>query len=415
MTKAIYQLSQLCILDVASFRPEHAQGEYFAYVDVSALNVSTKTIVKPKLMPVSEAPSRAQKIVKTGDILVSNVRPSLNAVAKVSASLDGAVCSSAFTVLRCGPQLDVDFLYCFVQAPLFVERLSTLAHGAHYPAVSDRQVLATEIQLPHLIDQSAIAKRLLSSLEAARSAFAGNSEQCEISTLLQSRILLEGFLGIIPVNTQAHLVAPPGFEWHSLQTIAKLESGHTPSRRHLEWWGGDEPWLALPDIRKLHGKVAQQTIEYTNASGLANSSARLLPVNTVCVSRTASIGFVTLLGRPMATSQDFCNWICDPEKLDAEFLMYAFMASQDYLRELGSGAVHKTIYMPTIESFHVCVPDLPEQRRIARRLRERLAAAEMLQAGLRERLAQIEQLPQRILAAAFGPPDHARPLRRAGP
>lgn len=192
-----------------------------------------------------------------------------------------------------------------------------------------------------------------------------------------------------------------GWRWHPLQSLARLESGHTPSRRHPEWWGGDVPWLALPDIRKLHGKIAYTTTENTNELGLANSSARLLPVNTVCVSRTASIGFVTLLGRPMATSQHFCNWICVPERLDAEFLMYAFMASHEYLRELGSGSVLKTIYMPTIESFHVCAPALPEQRRIARRLRERLAASEELQAGLKAQLAEVERLPQRILAAAF--------------
>jgi type I restriction enzyme S subunit len=104
----------------------------------------------------------------------------------------------------------------------------------------------------------------------------------------------------------------------------------------------------------------------------------------------------------MATSQDFCNWVCDLERLDPEYLMYAFMASQDSLRELGSGAVHKTIYMPTIESFHLHAPALAEQRRIARTLRDQLAAAEALQARLAERQAEIERLPQRILAAAFG-------------
>jgi type I restriction enzyme S subunit len=159
--------------------------------------------------------------------------------------------------------------------------------------------------------------------------------------------------------------------------------------------------LALPDIRKLHGQFAYETMEYTNDAGIANSSARMLPVGTVCVSRTASIGFVTILGKPMSTSQDFCNWVCDPDKLDPEFLMYAFMASQDALRELGSGAVHKTIYMPTIKSFHICAPDIGEQRRIARTLRDRLAAAESLIAGLKARLADIERLPQRLLAAAF--------------
>lgn len=57
--------------------------------------------------------------------------------------------------------------------------------------------------------------------------------------------------------------------------------------------------------------------------------------------------------------------------------------------------------MPTIQTFQVCAPALPEQRRIAHRLRERLAAAEALQARLKDRLLQIEQLPQRILAVAF--------------
>lgn len=194
------------------------------------------------------------------------------------------------------------------------------------------------------------------------------------------------------------------WQWQKLLDLSRLESGHTPSRRRPEWWGGDVPWLALTDIRKLHGKHVYETIERTNDAGLANSSARLLPVRTVCLSRTASVGFVTILGRPMATSQDFANWICNPEKLDPEFLMYAFMASQDYLRELGSGAVHKTIYMPTIESFRVCAPEIGEQRRIARTLRERLAAAESLTAGLKTRLADIERLPQRLLAAAFGQP-----------
>lgn len=162
------------------------------------------------------------------------------------------------------------------------------------------------------------------------------------------------------------------------------------------------PWLALPDIRRLHGKVAYETAENINDAGLANSSARRLPVGTVCLCRDASIGYVTVLGRPMATSQHFCNWVCDPDRLDPDFLMYAFMASHDYLRELGSGSVLKTIYMPTIQSFHLCAPAIEEQRRIARRLRERLAAAESLTESLRARLAEIERLPQRLLAAAFG-------------
>lgn len=223
-----------------------------------------------------------------------------------------------------------------------------------------------------------------------------------MSLKLQERTLVDCFHDGVPISADTTFPkAAHGWRWHRLTDLARLESGHTPSRRRLDWWGGDIPWLALPDIRKLHGKYAYETTENTNDAGLANSSARLLPIGTVCLSRTASVGFTTILGKPMATSQDFCNWICNPEKLDAEFLMYAFMASQEAIRELGSGAVHKTIYMPTIQSFHVCVPEIDEQRRISRTLRERLVAAEALSTSLKARLADIERLPQRLLAAAF--------------
>lgn len=216
-------------------------------------------------------------------------------------------------------------------------------------------------------------------------------------------MLADHFQGGGPIRADTRLSKGlDGWRWYGLLDLARLESGHTPSRRRPEWWGGDVPWLALPDIRKLHGKYAYETTENTNGAGIVNSSARVLPVGTVCLCRDVSIGYVTILGKPMATSQHFCNWICDPEKLDPEFLMYAFMASQDYLHELGSGSVLRTIYMPTIKSFHIFAPAIDEQRRIARTLRDHLAAAGALTTGLTARLADIERLPQRLLATAFG-------------
>lgn len=399
---AYTQLANLCSRSITAFKPKSWQGDSFIYIDVSSIDASTKSITNPKRVSIADAPSRAQTIVSVGDILVSNVRPNLNAVARVTPNLDGAVCSSAFTVLRCGADLIPDYLFCFVQSPGFIYGLSSIAQGAHYPAVTDRQVLATEIERLTTDEQVSISKQLIAGLSAARSAQTSCAEQEALSVVLQERTLSECFQGGVPVSANTSLPkAVHGWRRHRLTDLARLESGHTPSRRRPEWWGGDVPWLALPDIRKLHGKYAYKTTENTNDAGLANSSARLLPVSTVCFSRTASVGFVTILGKPMATSQDFCNWICDSDKLDAEFLMYAFMASQVALRELGSGAVHKTIYMPTLHSFHICAPEIAEQRRIAHKLRDRLAATEALTAGLNARLADIERLPQRLLAAAF--------------
>jgi type I restriction enzyme S subunit len=111
----------------------------------------------------------------------------------------------------------------------------------------------------------------------------------------------------------------------------------------------------------------------------------LLPTNTVCLSRTASVGYVVAMGRPMATSQDFVNWVCSGE-LDWRFLMYVLLAEKDSYRRFSHGTTHQTIYFPEVKAFHICLPPTREQRRIAgvlgalddkiehdRRLRQRLS------------------------------------------
>lgn len=169
--------------------------------------------------------------------------------------------------------------------------------------------------------------------------------------------------------------APPGWKWTALTDLARLESGHTPSRRHPEYWGGKIPWISIQDARDHHGRRIAQTKETTNELGITNSSARVLPKNTVCLSRTASVGYVVVMDRPMATSQDFVNWVCSPE-LDPDFLKYLFIAEGDDLLRFASGAVHQTIYFPEAKAFHICHPTVTEQRSIVRVLDRTLTAIE---------------------------------------
>jgi len=74
------------------------------------------------------------------------------------------------------------------------------------------------------------------------------------------------------------------------------------------------------------------------------------------------------MANPMATSQDFANWVCG-DNLDPEYLMYALISSRSKLRELATGATHKTIYMPMLEAFHLCAPSVEKQRQITARLK----------------------------------------------
>lgn len=194
--------------------------------------------------------------------------------------------------------------------------------------------------------------------------------------------------------------APPGWQWVRLAEVARLESGHTPSRGHPEYWNGDVGWVGIRDARLHHGGYINATSQTITEAGLANSSARVLPANTVCLSRTASVGYVLILGRSMATSQDFVNWVCTTA-LEPRFLQYLLIAEGEDIRRFGKGSTHTTIYFEAAEEFRVCLPPFAEQRRIVARLDDLLARSRRAKEELAAIPALLERYRQAVLAAAF--------------
>jgi len=194
--------------------------------------------------------------------------------------------------------------------------------------------------------------------------------------------------------------APKGFKWSPLTDLARLESGHTPSRNHPEYWGGSIPWIGIKDARANDGQRIEETNETTNDHGIQNSSARILPENTVCLSRTASVGYVVVMGRPMATSQDFVNWVCSKE-LDHNFLKYLFVAEGEDLLRFASGSVHQTIYFPEAKAFHICHPPLAKQQRIVRILDEAFTGIANAKANAEKNLQNARALFESHLQSVF--------------
>ncbi|MEV8309941.1 restriction endonuclease subunit S [Streptomyces flavidovirens] len=175
--------------------------------------------------------------------------------------------------------------------------------------------------------------------------------------------------------------------------MARLGSGHTPSRNSPEYWENcTVPWVTLADVWQLRSgttNVISDTKEKVSALGLANSSAVIHPAGTVILSRTASVGFSAIMGSDMATSQDFATWTCGP-RLDPKFLLHALRGMSPDLKRVATGSTHKTIYMPDIEQLRIPLPPLDEQRRIADFLDTETARIDAMQLRRKRQLALID-------------------------
>lgn len=196
---------------------------------------------------------------------------------------------------------------------------------------------------------------------------------------------------------------PAHWEVIPMRSVARLESGHTPSRQHPEWWiDCSVPWFTLADvwqIRELGTEIITETSEKISEVGLANSSARLLPAGTVMLSRTASVGYAAIMGVPMATTQDFANWVCGHSLLP-KFLLQFFRAMKPEFERMKMGSTHNTIYMPDLRAFRCALPSVKEQSDIVAFLNKEIAKIDTLVAEQERLIELLQEKQQSVISNA---------------
>jgi type I restriction enzyme S subunit len=118
------------------------------YIDISSIDNQSKTIATFQIIDAENAPSRAKQIIHKNDILVSTVRPNLNAVAVVDLETPNCqIASTGYCVLRCTEKANYRYVFYFCTSPIFVGGMTSQASGASYPAVSNSIVKSALINL----------------------------------------------------------------------------------------------------------------------------------------------------------------------------------------------------------------------------------------------------------------------------
>ena len=153
--------------DVALVNPEVITSAYpyerIEYIDISSVGVGEVGLAQS--LNRKEAPSRAQRVVRDGDVILSTVRPNRRSFAFLKQVTPNTIASTGFAVLRAKEKVaDSRFIYCCIFDQAFTDYLESRMDGSAYPAVSASAVSEAKIQLPPLAEQKAIA-RILGSLD----------------------------------------------------------------------------------------------------------------------------------------------------------------------------------------------------------------------------------------------------------
>jgi restriction endonuclease S subunit len=318
---------------------------------------------------------------RVGDLLFA-FKLSVGAVARVASPM---FTNEAIATVRSTDALDLGYGYYAI--PEFLPMNSnTNIYGA--PLLNASLMRSAAFAIPPLDEQRAIADHL--DRETARIGTLIEEQQRLIEMLRERRqAVIESAAGR-GIDAAASMKSS-GLSWidkvpdhwvvANIRRFASMKTGHTPSRSNPDYWVDCTiPWFTLADVWQLRdGKRTYlgETESKISELGLANSAADLLPAETVVLSRTASVGFTGVMPEPMATSQDFWNWV-PGDQLDSVYLMWVFRAMRSEFQALMIGSTHKTIYQPTAAAIRIPVPPLDEQQRIVSYLDEQTAKIDAL-------------------------------------
>ncbi len=156
-----YKTLESVSLPVASISWAKNAGKVFKYIDLSSVDIATHAIVATKDIDSTNAPSRAQQIVRKEDILFATTRPTQMRVCNVSQEYDSQICSTGFCVLRVNQEKVLpNWVLHVLSTKDFQSFLSANQVQGNYPSISNKMLKSFSIPVPPLPIQEEIVRIL---------------------------------------------------------------------------------------------------------------------------------------------------------------------------------------------------------------------------------------------------------------
>lgn len=179
-------------------------NEEIEYVDIGSVSLENG-VEKTELMKFSEAPSRARRKVRDGDIIVSTVRTYLKAIAWITNPQANLICSTGFAVIRPGDNYLPSFANFSIQSCYFIDEVISRSVGVSYPAINSSDIGFIKLPVPSVEEQNAISTYLTEETNKIDSLIIKARQSIELAKEHRSALISAAVTGKIDVREAARL------------------------------------------------------------------------------------------------------------------------------------------------------------------------------------------------------------------
>lgn len=155
------ELGEVCEINAKAADPVKLFGnENFIYIDIESVENGTGIVTYQKEINPKEAPSRARRIVKNGDIVLSTVRPNLKAFGYLENLPKNCLASTGFAILTAKEKVSSKFLFFSVHQDYMVDQMVAKSDKGQYPSITSSDVSELQIYIPSIEEQQVIVQAI---------------------------------------------------------------------------------------------------------------------------------------------------------------------------------------------------------------------------------------------------------------
>lgn len=296
---------------------------------------------------------RPQHIASEEDIIYTRT----GQVGLVYTGIKGCVHNNCFKVNVDYSKFNKKYIYYYLKSDKVYEYSNQVASGSvqkdlkhpafkscpiGYPKISEQKSIADTLSC--LDDKIELNNRINKTLEEMAQAIF-KSWFVDFKPF-QDGEFEDSELGMIPKGWRVATID---------ECVVDMKNGGTPSRKKDNYWNSnDVPWIKTGEIKN---SLIIKSEEYISYEGLKNSSAKILPYNSVLMAMYgATAGKIGLLKFEACTNQACCAMICNSANKSI-FLYLHLLNNQSYIESLAVGAAQQNLSKDTISKLKLIVPD----------------------------------------------------------
>lgn len=172
----------------------------FDYIDISTVGYGfLKTA--PVHYHFEEAPSRARRIVRKGDTIISTVRTYLRSICYIDEELDGKIASTGFSVLTPNGKIIPELLNSVLSANYFINSVVKSSVGTSYPAITDDKLMNLRLAVPStLSEQQRLINEINENTASIEMTVRKLNHQLKLFVELRNKTMLDAVLGVVDLS-----------------------------------------------------------------------------------------------------------------------------------------------------------------------------------------------------------------------